>query len=431
MEYLHPPPSARSGTVAKRGFLSGRKNVLNLTLENQVLTCTKPVTNEVKWCVDLKECSIHRGDRKDEIAILQGKWKYKFVVENGLEYKSWYSDILYASQWKFDSYYRLEKEIGEGGFGKVFKCRNLRSSKMYACKVIQWHGISESEKARVKSEIHMLTHLRGERFVRLYDVFEDAQNKYLVMELIKGHDLFTMLEQEKRLDEKVARRIMHQIFQALVYMHRQGYMHRDLKPENIMVGKTGNDYNVKIIDFGLADKIENGNNKKVLFKGTGTTGYMAPETIIGENHNEAVDIWGCGCILFMLLSGSMPFTRKGRNMSSISLRSVSAQYTFSEVDWQGVSKEAKSLVRMMLQVQPIKRPDARVILEHKWFKKSPYSARQQPPARLRLRGLVHAVLFLLSWKVERTRKRQSIASLRGYVSTSVTDIFARNSSNAE
>eukprot|EP00188_Purpureofilum_apyrenoidigerum_P001700 Plantae.Rhodophyta-Purpureofilum_apyrenoidigerum.ctg19618.p1 GENE.Plantae.Rhodophyta-Purpureofilum_apyrenoidigerum.ctg19618~~Plantae.Rhodophyta-Purpureofilum_apyrenoidigerum.ctg19618.p1 ORF type:complete len:432 (+),score=70.62 Plantae.Rhodophyta-Purpureofilum_apyrenoidigerum.ctg19618:375-1670(+) len=431
MEYLHPPPASRKGTVAKSGFFSSKKDVQLLSLENQVLTCAKPVTKEIKWSVNLKECVINGGDKKNELIISQGKRRHKLLARSASEYKSWYCDLLYASKWKFDTFYSMEEKIGEGGFGKVFKCRSLTSLKMYACKVIKWCGIPEAEKVRIKSEMHMLNHLRGDRFVRLYDVFEDSQNKYLVMELANGSDLFTVLEREKRLDEKTVWQIMYQIFQALIQMHRQGFMHRDLKPENIMFERNGDSCDIKIIDFGLAERIGNGSESGTMLKGTGTIGYMAPETIVGASHDEAVDIWACGCIQFVLLSGSMPFNRKGRNVSTVSLRSVSAEYTFSESDWQSVSEEAKSLVRLLLQVQPQKRPDARTALEHKWFKPLPYQFYRRPSARARLRGLVYAITFLFSWKVEKSVRRRSIASLRGFSSKSVTDIFARNSSDAE
>ena len=139
---------------------------------------------------------------------------------------------------------------------------------------------------------------------KLFEVFQWKQQFVLVNELCEGGDLFTMIKNNKTFTEKKVAELMKQILSGVVYMHKQNIMHRDLKPQNILYDTESK--MLKIIDFGTATEY-NPNEKHHLL--VGTPYYIAPEVIKGQ-YTEKCDVWSCGVILYILLSGSPPFGGK-------------------------------------------------------------------------------------------------------------------------
>jgi calcium-dependent protein kinase len=141
-------------------------------------------------------------------------------------------------------------------------------------------------------------------------------------------------------------------------------IHRDLKPENILIEKRENsNYNIKIIDFGTAKIYEkNKNEKKVI----GSAYYIAPE-VLTENYNQMCDLWSCGVILYILLSGRAPFS--GKHDSVILEKVKLGQYNMNIEEFEGISSDVKDLINNLLKKSPNKRLTAEKALEHSWFKK--------------------------------------------------------------
>eukprot|EP00854_Cymbomonas_tetramitiformis_P014070 gene14070-16635_t len=131
--------------------------------------------------------------------------------------------------------------------------------------------------------------------------FSDDEHLYLVLDFMRGGDLFQMLTRVSKLTSPVARFYAAQILLALEYIHKQGCIYRDLKPENILISETGN---IKLADFGFCKEVEEGGRKYTV---CGTTDYMAPEVLLCQGHDRAADLWAFGIMIFELLAGVPPF----------------------------------------------------------------------------------------------------------------------------
>lgn len=119
-----------------------------------------------------------------------------------------------------------------------------------------------------------------QHIVKLYEVYDDADYFYLIMDLLQGGELFDEIVRRSKFEEREAGILMFQVFQAVNYLHKQGFIHRDLKPENICLDSN---FHVKIIDFGTARKFTKGKKLKQVI---GTPFYMAPEIFVDKKYNE-------------------------------------------------------------------------------------------------------------------------------------------------
>ena len=203
--------------------------------------------------------------------------------------------------------YEVVKQLGKGGYGKVYQVRNKKTGELRACK--QLSKLNISDLVKFEREIDILIKTDHPNIIKLYDVFESNHNLYLVMEECNGGELFDKIlehiEKEEMYSEKEAANILLQVMSAVEYCHNNGICHRDLKPENLLYLKKGNEENnpLKVIDFGLSQTID---VKKILNSKVGTAYYVSPEILQGS-YNEKCDIWSAGVILYVLLSGEPPF----------------------------------------------------------------------------------------------------------------------------
>ena len=267
---------------------------------------------------------------------------------------------------KIDKYYRFIKEIGHGSFGHVYKCQRISTGKIYACKKYEKKLIKN--KKRLKTEINLLRATDHPNIIKLYETFEDKQFLYLIMEECSGGELFQRLamnaKKNKMYTEKDAAKLMKQILEAVNYLHYHGVCHRDLKPENILLSTMDEFSQLKLIDFGLSkvlktmDDIMNGQ--------VGTLYYMAPEVILG-NYNEKCDVWSCGVILYIMLSGNPPFY--SNDEKKLKEKICKIVYNFDFPAFSKVSEDAKDLIRQIF-VDSERRPTISEILNSKWVKEN-------------------------------------------------------------
>ena len=258
------------------------------------------------------------------------------------------------------AFYDVIKKIGEGSYGKTYKVRNKQSGDLRAMKQLVKEEIKDMN--NFKNKINILSILDHPNIVRLFEVFEDEKYYYLLFELCEGGSLFEKIRQKRKLSETESAKIFKQLISAVTYCHEIGICHRDLKPENILFSSSEKNSTLKVIDFGLSIRFSNCNKK--LTSKVGTLCYISPEIVKG-NYNEKCDIWACGVILYLLLSGKNPF--RGKTDQETYEKISSLKYDFPVKEWRFISKEAKKLISNMLCIQE-KRYSARKVLNSKWLK---------------------------------------------------------------
>ncbi|KAJ6652447.1 hypothetical protein lerEdw1_011565 [Lerista edwardsae] len=206
--------------------------------------------------------------------------------------------------------------------------------------------------------------------MRLHEVFASTAEVVLVLELIQGGELFDFIAEKELLTEAEAIEFLQQILQGVAYMHSRHIAHFDLKPENIMLSQRDVPHpRIKIIDFGLAQKLEEGAAFKSL---CGTPQYIAPEVINYEALSSATDMWSIGVITYILLSGLSPF--QGETDAETLSNVVSGSYEFEERSFGQTSDLAKDFIRQLLVQEPGSRMMASECLVHPWIK--PLSRKQ-------------------------------------------------------
>lgn len=212
---------------------------------------------------------------------------------------------------------------------------------------------------------------RHPNIVSLVDFYETIENFHVVLELARGGDLMRRLSKRKRYTENDGRSVAREFLSAIDHIHKCNVVHRDLKPDNLLLDREEDDsFGVKIADFGFAKKLTVG----YLKTRCGTPAYVAPEICVGIPYTKSVDVWSCGVILFLLLSGNIPFS-SGRkhgqktDLKALFLKIRAADYVFDERDWDLISMSAKQLIAQMLTVDPKKRITIEEALKSTWMMK--------------------------------------------------------------
>mmetsp|Transcript_88888 Transcript_88888/g.252011 ORF Transcript_88888/g.252011 Transcript_88888/m.252011 type:complete len:494 (+) Transcript_88888:71-1552(+) len=286
----------------------------------------------------------------------------KNIKEGGIEY----SQFIMCNRGKITDYYEIEKnKLGEGSYGSVSKARNKETCAARAIKSIPKSKMKNFE--QFKREISIMKLMDHPNIIKLYETFEDHRCLYLVMELCTGGELFDRIIEAGHFTEVQAAIVMQHIFRAINYMHEVHVCHRDLKPENFLLISQGpiDSKNVlKIIDFGLACRSEPGRH---LTESVGTAYYASPQ-VLECWYDHKCDLWSCGVIMYILLSGRPPFA--GKRQVDVVRKVAKGSWGFRGDEWKDVSKSAKDLVTLLLQRDPCNRPAAEQALEHRWIKRT-------------------------------------------------------------
>ena len=202
--------------------------------------------------------------------------------------------------------YKIIKQLGEGGFGKVFLVS--KEDKFYAIKQLSIKNLSEEEIEMAENEAKILSNIKNDHIVKYYDSYKDIDNFNILMEYCEN-DLRKFIDEHKAKKELIEENIIYDIILDLILgikeIHKNNIIHRDLKPANIFINKENK---IKIGDFGISKQLDNG--EKYASTNTGTNYYMAPEIIKGEQYNNKIDIWALGCIIYELFTLNICFKTK-------------------------------------------------------------------------------------------------------------------------
>jgi calcium-dependent protein kinase len=264
-----------------------------------------------------------------------------------------------------DHYDISEQELGVGSYGFVKTGINKTTKEPRAIKYILKQRIRKME--RFKSEYETMRHLDHPNICKLFEWYEDSVYIYLVMELCEGGELLDLILKERNLSEKKAARYMKQILISINHCHDQGIAHRDLKPENLLLQSKDSQSTLKLIDFGFAKIFKECAPPASLHKmhsRIGTPFYISPEVIQG-NYDQSCDLWSAGVLLFVILSGTVPFF--GKTDGQIIEKVQIGEFEFLDPIWEEISDEAKDLICKLL-TKPAERLTAQQALEHPWIK---------------------------------------------------------------
>ena len=251
--------------------------------------------------------------------------------------------------------------IGEGSFGKVFLVKHNKTNEKYAIKRISKLDKNNQEgKTYFRREIEIMYKIHQQNIVRLFNHFEDNEYCYFVMEYIENGNLFTQpsWQRDKCFTANEVAKIIKEIICAVYYLHNMNppIIHRDIKPENVLIDRYGV---AKLTDFGWSNYVDSNEIRRTY---CGTPVYLAPEMVKEIGHDEHLDIWCIGVLLFELLTGTVPF--KGKDMDSLNNNIVSLKIVWPK----DISTTAKNLISKILKREPGERISLRDMLKHPFFK---------------------------------------------------------------
>lgn len=253
--------------------------------------------------------------------------------------------------------YTVLKTIGKGGFGKVKLAVHDLTGEKVAIKIMDKKSLGD-DLPRVRLEILALKSLSHQHICHLYQVIENENKIFLVMEYCSGGELFDYIVERERLDEDEARSFFRQILSSMAYIHNNGFAHRDLKPENLLLDE---DQNLKLIDFGLCAYPTGGMNC-LLDTCCGSPAYAAPELISGKEYlGSEADVWSMGILLYALLCGFLPFDDE----SVGNLYKKIQAGVYEKPSW--LAPHCLELIDSMLKVNPRERITVKEMMEHPWL----------------------------------------------------------------
>uniref|UniRef100_A0A7S4KGT9 non-specific serine/threonine protein kinase n=1 Tax=Paramoeba aestuarina TaxID=180227 RepID=A0A7S4KGT9_9EUKA len=263
---------------------------------------------------------------------------------------------------EINKHYEIKEVLGRGAFSVVKRAVHKKTGEEYAVKIVLKKKAAE-KKDMIETEIAIFKQVDHKNVIKLHELYESKERLFLVTELVTGGELFDQILEKGSYTEKEARKVARDMLRGISYLHSLGIVHRDLKPENLLFSDKSPKATLKVTDFGLSKIMVN--QSTLLQTQCGTPAYVAPEVLFGEGYGPEVDLWGCGVIIFIILSGTTPF--HADNNAELFEQIMNGDYCFHPSTWEGVSDQAKALVRKCLTVDPKERITAADALRDPWF----------------------------------------------------------------
>lgn len=261
--------------------------------------------------------------------------------------------------------FSLPFQLKSGSFATVCRGTHRASGKKVAIKCVLRKDLPATDDAAIYDEVAIMSALSHPHIVPLIDFFEEKDCYFLVMELMSGGDLFDRIGKKKTYSEADARDLTVKMLKSMAFCHAHNIAHCDMKPKNLLLMSEDNDSYIKLADFGFAARVH---VPKSLTKQCGTPFFVSPEILMRQPYDQQSDMWSVGCIIFLLLSGNLPFM--GRSQKELFKKIVSGKFEFDEDDWCDVSDDAKDLVTQLLVLDPDERLTSQAALKHKWMRAS-------------------------------------------------------------
>lgn len=253
--------------------------------------------------------------------------------------------------------YKMHGVVGDGAFSVVKLAKDVNTGKYFACKIVPRSRLNTKHlEERFEIEIRIFQQMHHPGIVQLYDLLKDELNYYILMEFCPNGELFQFIVDRGCLTEDVAKPLLRQVLEALDYIHQMGISHRDLKPENLLIDSLGH---IKLSDFGLSKHL---NEDGLVDTPCGSPCYASPECISGHAYDGiTTDVWSAGVILYAMLTGQLPWTK--RNQAQLFKQIKSGDYQIPD----GLSDEAADLISRMMEVDYRRRITIPEIFEHPWM----------------------------------------------------------------
>ena len=256
------------------------------------------------------------------------------------------------------SNYEFKNDIGEGNFGKVKLGVFKKTGQEFAIKIINKDKIKQKMKNVLFKENEIITKFNHINIVYVFQIIEEENDIYIVMEYCNRGELFDYIVSHQRLDEDEASVFFYQLINGVEYIHKKGVAHRDLKPENLLLDKNKT---LKIIDFGLSHEYD-GNS--LLKTKCGSPSYASPEIIKGQLYDGfKTDIWCCGIILYAMLCGYLPFEGDNNRELFINILQCNPEYP------SFLNRNSKKLIKGLLKVNPDERLTVEQIKKSEFYLK--------------------------------------------------------------
>lgn len=257
--------------------------------------------------------------------------------------------------------YKMGKTLGSGTFGSVRIVTHKESGHQRAVKIFRKSTYpSKKEIAKLHSEIEILKNLDHPHIIQIYEYFEDPKRFYIIMEKCEGGELYSQIVKQISFTEQDACGIIKQLVSALAYLHSQKIVHRDVKPENILFEYRDDLSSIKLIDFGVASFFEDQMNLK---EPVGTLYYSAPE-VLNKDYDAKCDLWSCGIITFLLLTGHPPFNTEDDGIIIEKVKLL--RFSDLEEKLQSVSKPGQDFIKRLI-CPASERMTAEQALSHSWL----------------------------------------------------------------
>jgi serine/threonine protein kinase len=252
---------------------------------------------------------------------------------------------------KILDYIITDQLLGRGSYSKVYLGFNIHNDKC-AIKIISSLGLNISTKDKLLDEAKILKSLNHKNIIKLYDIYEDLDEIYIIMEYCENNLQLILL----KLSEEQAKYYIKQIVNALYYLQNKNIVHRDIKPANILLK---NDI-IKICDFGFARAISNGDFMMDTICGSPL--YMAPEILFKTKYSSKSDLWSLGIIIYQMVYHKHPYN----NPKSIS--DLIKKIEIQEIDYpKTVSEKCIEIMQEILNLSPNHRLSWKELNNHAWF----------------------------------------------------------------